>query len=336
MPGKPSMPKKLSLPYPVVIVLGPTAAGKSRFAMGLAERFPSEIISFDSIKVYRGMDVGTDKPSEEEMERFGYHLVDVRSPSETMNAGEFIRLAGKKVAEVLSRNHLPIIEGGTALYLKSFVWGIFEGPGRDEDLRKQLHERAEKEGPEALHRELAKLDPARAADILPRDLKRIIRALEIARLTGQKPSELRKEWDADRPREGYAFIMLGISRKRDELYRRIDDRIAGMMSNGLLDEVGRIWQGGGFSRTSREAIGYRQLIEYLDGKIELDEAVRRIRKATHDFARRQENWFKHFPDVEWFEVTGDDLPVQEAAARVRDALPLLCPAWRHLVREKRD
>lgn len=326
------MPSQLPRPYPVVIVLGPTAAGKSRFAMALAERFCSEIISFDSIKVYRGMNIGTDKPADEEIERFGYHLVNVRSPSETMNAGEFIRLAESAVAGVLARNRLPIVEGGTALYLKSFIWGIFEGPGRDEDFRKELYERAEKEGPEALHRELAAIDPHRAAEILPRDLKRIVRALEIARKTGRKPSELRNEWDADRPREGYAFILLGITRNRQELYRRIDERVVRMMADGLLDEVGRIWQGAGFSRTSREAIGYRQLIEYLEGEVELDEAVRRIRKATRDFARRQENWFRHFPDVEWFEVAGDELPVEEAAAHIRETLPLLSPAWHHLVR----
>lgn len=317
------MAEALTPPYPVVIVLGPTAAGKSRFAMALADRFDSEIVSFDSIKVYRGMNIGTDKPSPEQIEKYGYHLVDIRAPSETMNAGEFVRLADEAVQDIARRGKLPIVEGGTALYLKSFLFGIFEGPERDEQFRKALYERGKRDGPETLHSELAEIDPARAQEILPADLKRIVRALEIAHTTGRKPSALRREWAREKPRREYNFVLFGVSRDRKELYARIDLRVDWMMEEGLLDEVAGIWQGDGFSRTSREAIGYRQLVAYLEGERELDEAVEDIKNSTHDFARRQENWFKRFPDVKWFHLEGDYLPVEEAARYLLDALPRL-------------
>lgn len=287
--------------------------------MALAAKLDAEIISFDSIKVYRGMDIGTDKPTADEMRRFRYHLVNICAPSESMNAGEFVRRAEEAVLDVRGRRRLPIIEGGTAMYLKAFIWGISEGPARDDEYRRQLYERASAAGAEALHAELAALDPERAAQVSPRDLKRLVRALEIAHLTGIRPSELRSQWASPATRAGYQFLLIGLTRSRSELYRRIDQRIERMMQNGLLDEVAAIWQADGFSRTSGEAIGYRQLIDHLEGRSELAEAIRRIKKATRTFARRQEAWFKRFPGVQWLRAHGNELPLDDALRCIRAA-----------------
>jgi tRNA dimethylallyltransferase len=320
----------------VVVVMGATAAGKSAFAMRLTDGFPSEIISFDSMKVYRGMDIGTDKPSPDEQRRYHYHLLNVKEPTEISNAGWYITEADRAVADILAQGHLPIIEGGTALYLKAFLQGIFEGPGRDGAFREELLRRETENGEGTLHKQLAAIDPASAAKLHPRDLKRIVRALEVHHVTGRPMSEQQQEWVSDDAREGFHFILIGIRRDRKELYRRIDRRVDEMMEEGFLDEVRGLWEAKRLGPTAGEALGYRELVDYLEGRVSLEESIRLIKRNTRHFARRQIGWFSKFPGVMWYDVDKEDIAevVQHACGHIRDEVAMKAPAWKALVAGK--
>ncbi|MBN1809354.1 MAG: tRNA (adenosine(37)-N6)-dimethylallyltransferase MiaA [Planctomycetes bacterium] len=321
-------------PLPVVVVLGPTAAGKSSFAMRLADIFPAEIISFDSMKVYTGMDVGTAKPSRDERARYAYHLVDVLRPSELSNAGWFVSRADEALRSVLARGRLPLVEGGTALYLKAFLQGIFDGPPRSDSLRSELLARERSLGPGTLHADLAALDPAAAARLHPNDLKRVVRAIEVARSTGTPISELQDQWSSAGLRGGFAFILIGVTRDRPALYRRIDGRVDDMILSGLLDEVRSLHASGSLGPTASQALGYRELVDHLEGRCLLDEAVRLIKRNTRRFARRQLGWFRKFHDVAWYRLDDDsshDAAVSDAAARIASAVRTRAPRWTRLV-----
>ena len=322
---------------PVAVVLGPTACGKSELAMSIADSFDAEIISFDSMKVYRGMDIGTDKPSAEMRSRYRYHLVDVREPEELSNAGWYVAEADKAAASILARGRLPLLEGGTALYLKAFIQGIFDGPGRDEAYRAELAEREERDGEGSLHRELERVDPTAAARLHPRDLKRIVRALEVHKITGRSISEQQKQWAAASPRGDYVFILIGLKRPRSELYRRINERVDEMIKKGLLDEVRTLWAGGRLGPTAKAALGYTELVEHFEGRVTLDEAVRLIKRNTRRFARRQIGWFAKFPEVAWHDVSGDNAmrnAVEAACSLVRRGINERAPGWNRLVSPK--
>ena len=331
--GRENSESDLPRPFPTVVVMGATAAGKSNFAMRLADELPSEIISFDSMKVYRGMNIGTDKPSPDEQRRYRYHLIDVKEPTEVSNAGWYVAEADKALTEILARGHLPIVEGGTALYLKAFLQGIFEGPGRDEKYRDELLRQETEGGEGTLHKQLAAIDPASAAKLHPRDLKRIVRALEVHHVTGRPMSEQQQEWVSDDSREGYYFIQIGLRRDRKELYRHIDLRVDEMMKSGFLDEVRGLWERKLLGPTAREALGYRELVDHIEGRTSLEEAVRLIKRNTRHFARRQIGWFSKFSGVTWYDVDKEDFAeiVQHACGYICEEVTMKASAWKKLV-----
>lgn len=276
-------------PNTVLAVVGPTASGKSALALTLAEGLDGEIISCDSMQIYRGMDIGTAKPTQAEMARIPHHLIDVADPETAFSCADYATLAREAIADVQSRGKLPILAGGTGLYLESAVYDrTMESPGENPALRAELETRSTEEN----HAQLRELDPISAAAIHPNNRKRVIRALEITLTTGIPKSE----WDR-RSREkspGYdTRILVLTASDRDYLYRRIDDRVDQMMEAGLLDEVRRLNLS--TDTTAGQAIGYKELSDYLSGRQSLCAAVDRIKQASRNYAKRQITWFKRYP-----------------------------------------
>ncbi|MFB3817815.1 MAG: tRNA (adenosine(37)-N6)-dimethylallyltransferase MiaA [Candidatus Methylomirabilales bacterium] len=301
---------------PVLILAGPTAVGKSALAMALAARTPAEVVAADSMQVYRGLDVGTAKPTAAERARVPHHLLDVREPWEGFSAAEFAAEAHRLVGEIRARGRLPILVGGTGLYLRAFLKGRLAPAPRDPALRARLHREAQAAGPAALHARLAALDAASAARIHPHDVVRLVRALEIHALTGRPPSSLRPAlWDAPRTTVG-AFLVL--TRARDELQRLIDARCAAMWAGGLLDETRRLLaEARGLAARRLEAVGYRQAALYLEGRLGEEEALAAMQRATRAYAKRQMTWFRREPEALWVPVRGTDWTAALAAEILR-------------------
>jgi tRNA dimethylallyltransferase len=295
----------------LIAVVGPTAAGKSGLAMHLAERHEGEIVSCDSLQVYRGLDIGSAKASAEERARVRHHLLDVVDPDAPFSAADYARLAREAVAGVTSRGRLPIVVGGTGLYLRALLGGLFPGPGRDPDLRSRLESAAARFGDERLHRVLKRVDPAAAARIAPRDRVRVVRALEVFRATG-RPLTAHHAGGAPRL-EGYEILAVGLTRDREALRRRVEARTDAMLSAGLVDEVTRLLARG-YSRELRplRAIGYRQAIAVTLGEMGLDEARHDIVAATMRYAKRQMTWFRHQTEPVWFAAAEDAAAAAEA------------------------
>lgn len=281
------------------MLVGPTASGKTRLGVELAERLNGEIISADSQQVYRGLDLGTAKPSFEERHRVPHHLVDVADldAGESLSAGAFVRLADEAIADVRRRGRLPLIVGGTGLWIRSLLRGIVEAPPVDPELRRRLEERAAREGREALHAELCRVDPDTAAQTSPRNLVHVLRALELYRLTGQRPSELKARHAFAELR--YDAKVLGLAPPREELYRRIDERVAQMFVQGLVDEVRAFVSRGLRGAAQTKALGYPQALAVADGRTSVAEAVRLTARDTRHYAKRQLTWFRADPLVEW-------------------------------------
>jgi tRNA dimethylallyltransferase len=292
---------------PVVAIGGPTASGKSALATLLADLIPMEIINFDSMQIYKGMDIGTAKPGSVELEKVRYHLLDLRDPDEPFSVGLYIPLFRETALEIAGRHRLPVAVGGTGLYLRGALGGLFEGPERDDDLRSEMRD-MENDDPGVLYRVLAEKDPETASRTMPGDLVRIIRALEVYELTGAPISELQKEHAfRDRPFDAALFCL---DPPRDILYRWIDERVDRMMGEGLLGEVERLREKG-YSRelTSMKALGYRELLAHLDGETSEAEAVEHIKRNTRRYAKRQLTWFRGEEGVKWLEYSHpDELP----------------------------
>jgi tRNA dimethylallyltransferase len=287
----------------IVIVLGPTAVGKSRVAVDLALRFGGEVISGDSIQVYRGFDIGTDKPT-----AAAHHLIDVVGPEVQFTAADFVREALAAAGEIASRGHLPLIAGGTGLYIKALVDGLFPGPGRDAALRASLEATAREEGLDSLFRRLQAVDPEYARKVRSRDRVRIIRALEVHAATGRPMSEhfLRTE----SPVKGRNVLRLGLRLERDALYRRIDDRVERMFERGLVEEVrGLLERGVAEDAPPFRALGYGHVLRLLRGEIGREEAVASTKNDTRHYAKRQATWFRKMAGVAWF--SPDDGPALE-------------------------
>ncbi len=296
------------------IIIGPTASGKSSAALAIAENLGAEIVSADSMKVYRGLDIGTAKPSADEMSRVRHHLIDILDPSESYDASRFVEDCDRVISDLASRGVPAVIEGGTALYLKAYLEGLFEGPGRDDDIRARLRAEAETKGLAHLHRRLDGVDPESASRIHPNDLRRIERALEIFEITGRPISELQHESASQRGHVRATIV--GISRPREELYERIDARVDAMMDAGLLEEVLRLaGSGTAISKEAASALGYSELLAHLKGECDLDEAIRLIKRNTRRFSRKQMTWFSRFEGVTWIE-TGPDEAAASVAERV--------------------
>lgn len=290
-----------------LLILGVTASGKGRLAFDLAESLGAEIISIDSMKVYRRMDIGTAKPPRQARERIKYHLIDVVEPSEAFSVGKFLDLAYDAIEQIKGRKKRIIAVGGTALYIKALLYGLFEGPGSDKQIRAELQAEAENEGLEQLYRQLTEIDPVTAERIGHRDCKRIIRALEVYKITGKPISSLQQQFDTEKPLHDWTII--GLRRKKSVESSRINQRAKKIIAAGLVDEVKALLaEEKPLSQQARCAIGYAEIIDYLNGKISLEDATELIKKNTRRFAKNQRTWFKTFKDVNWLDIAPDELP----------------------------
>jgi tRNA dimethylallyltransferase len=282
--------------HDALILSGPTGSGKSRLALELAERLGAEIVSMDSMALYRGMDIGTAKPSAEDRRHVPHHLLDVLDPWESASVAWWLEQAGHRCQEIRERGHRPLIVGGTPLYLKALLYGLFAGPPADEALRRRLTEEAAQAGPVTLHERLARVDPASAARLHPNDVRRIIRALEVWELTGQPLSAWQTQWRAEPapgPGEGLPRV-LWLDLPRALLYERIDARVRRMLYQGLIEEVRALRQlPRSLSREASQALGYKEMFDYLDGRAHLEETIQRIQTRSRQFAKRQLTWLRH-------------------------------------------
>jgi tRNA dimethylallyltransferase len=284
---------------PVLAIVGATATGKSALGMALAEELGGEIVSADALQVYRGFDIGTAKPSRAERERVPHHLVDILEPHEIWSAGEFARRAREAIAGIQERRRVAIVVGGSGLYLRALFEGISPVPPGDPEVRRELRARLAAEGLQGLREELARLDPPTAARLSAGDTQRVLRALEVARVSGRPLSA----WIEEQPfgSQRIAAVRLGLTLPRSILYDQIADRVARMLEAGWKEEVAGLLQRGLSPRLPAfQAIGYRQLVCYLEGERSLEKAVAEIVRETRRFAKRQETWFRKEPEVIWF------------------------------------
>lgn len=307
----------MSAPVTLVAIVGPTAVGKTALAIQLAQRFGGEIVNADSRQVYIGMDIGTAKPSADELRAARHHLIDIRKPDTPLSLGEYLPLARECVEDIYTRGKLPVICGGTGQY----VWALLEGwdvPAIPPDVgfRAHLELRAAAEGTRVLWKELNAVDPQRAVSIGPHNTRRVIRALEIFHSTGKKVSATGRS--AEPP---YRALIIGLTAERADLYRRVDDRFDMMMSQGLLDEARQLAAAGyELGRGPLSGVGYTQLGQYLAGEIALDEAIARSKSRTHRLVRRQYTWFKPSDRrIKWLDAT-HELPIAEATRRMEGFL----------------
>jgi tRNA dimethylallyltransferase len=297
----------------LVIILGPTASGKTSLSLELAERFHGEIVSCDSVAVYRGMDLGSAKPSAEERARAPHHMLDVALPDVPYSAGDYSRDARAAIAAIVARGHLPIVTGGTGLYLRALLEGLFDGPKRSEPLRARLRGSAARHGTGWLHRVLARLDAASAARIHANDEPKIIRAIEVA-LTAQKTlGSALAEPSARDPLTGYRILRIGLQPDRAALYARINQRAAAMFDTGLLEETRALLDAYRPRPDSLGALGYRQAAQVLSGELMLGAAVEAAQQGHRNYAKRQMTWFRREPDVHWFAGFGDEPAIRVAA-----------------------
>jgi tRNA dimethylallyltransferase len=291
--------------YPVIAIVGPTASGKSELALFLAEHFSGEIVNYDSVQIFCQFDIGTAKPIPEQRRRVAHHMIDIREPTAVFTAGDYQREARQILGEIRDRRRVPILVGGTGLYLRALTEGLFNGPERSTHWRNRLEMLAERKGREYLHRILRKVDPVAASRIEARDKPKVIRALEVRLETGKA---LSKHLD-ERPRQpltGFDVHFIGLNPPREELYRRINDRVRQMFSAGLVQEV-RTLLGKGIPPSAKpfEAIGYRHVLADIDSCIPKEETIRIIQRDTRRYAKRQMTWFRKQPDVTWFDGPGD-------------------------------
>lgn len=300
---------------PLIVIVGPTAVGKTSISVNLAQRFDGEIVSADSRSFYRGMDIGTAKPTLEEMRGIPHHLIDVADPDEIWNLAIFQRRAYQAIDEIHDREKLPFLVGGTGQYIRSIIEGWRIPPQKpDYNIREALTLWADRIGAEALHERLEAIDPAAAEKIDYRNLRRTVRALEVILKTGTRFSELRQKQTCP-----YHPILLGIDRPREELYERVDERIETMLAEGLVQEVEGLLRAG-FSPElpTFSAIGYQEILQYLQGNISLEEATLLIKRNTRIFVRRQANWFKpDDPRITWFQASENLVDQMETTIRRR-------------------
>ncbi len=288
----------------LVVLLGPTGSGKTALSLTLARRFPSEIVSCDSVAVYRDMEVGTAKPSPAERREIPHHLIDVLTPDQFCTAGDYARLARQALTAIVSRQHLPVVTGGTGLYLRALLEGLFAGPQRSEQMRARLQRSAKSHGPGWLHRLLRRLDPAAARRIHSNDQPRLIRAIEVC-LAARQP--LTEAWKAGRdPLTGYRILRIGLNPPRPDLYARINARAAKMFADVLVEETRGLLRKYGDSPPAFDSLGYRQARAVLRGELTESEAIAATGQAHRNYAKRQLTWFRREPDVRWLEGFGDD------------------------------
>jgi tRNA dimethylallyltransferase len=286
-------------------ILGCTACGKGSVGREIARRVGAEIVSVDSMKIYRRMDIGTAKPSAEVRAALPHHCLDIVEPSESFNVARYVEYADRAVADIRAASHVPLAVGGTSLYIKALAEGLFDGPAADPDVRRQLLARAESEGLPALHAELAWKDPQAAQRIHPNDAKRIIRALEVHLATGLQISELQHQWDTGPCR--YDCVMIGLRREKEDLHRRINLRVKKMVDAGLRDEAaGLLAEPAPISPQAAQAVGYAEMFDHLRGRCSLEDAIEAIKINTRKLAKKQRTWHRRWTTVQWIDCRPDD------------------------------
>ncbi len=319
---------------PIYYVVGPTASGKTQIGIALAKRLRGEILSLDSIAVYRGMDIGTAKPTAAQQAEVPHHLIDIADPWELFDVARYMTMAEAKISEIRSRGHTPIFVGGTPMYLKVLLYGIFDGPPADLALRAEIQRELESLTPQAAHQQLAMVDPVAATRLHPNDLRRIVRAIEVYRLTGRPISSFQTQWnrrttttsqqessaecscaDSQTAQDKKTFL---ITWDREILYERIDQRVLQMFDAGLVEETRRLLATvGGLGRTASQALGYREVIDYLSGQMSHDQAIEQTQTHTRQFAKRQLTFLRSFPasDLQILEMQ-DPFDAEATAERI--------------------
>ena len=280
----------------IVFVVGPTASGKTCISLALAKDYDGEIISADSMQVYRGMDIGTDKISPLERKDIPHHLLDMKDPSEEFSVFDFREEALVHINKIHQRGHLPIVVGGSGLYIKALLDGLAPYPARSKKIREELKARIEQSGLEALYKELQQIDPMAAQTIHPHDERRIIRALEVFQQIHVPPSIVAEKRDSLTSME-YSFILIGLHCDREQLYSRVNERVDCMIEKGLVDEVSHIQNC--LSMTTAHAVGYKEIVEYLHGKISLPVAIEKIKRNSRHLVKKQFTWFRKDKRVQW-------------------------------------
>lgn len=305
-------------PLDIRFVIGCTGCGKGEVGRELGRRLGGEIISIDSMKVYRRMDIGTAKPGSEARRTVRHHLIDVVEPSEDFSMADFVGLAEAAGGDIASRGKAILAIGGTGLYMKALSEGIFDGPSANPEVRERIHRQAEREGVDSLHVELVSVDPAAAQRIHRNDLRRIVRALEVYELTGRPISELQTQWDQQRTRHRCTFI--GLRRTLEDQNHRTNMRVKRLIEGGWVEEVrGLLAESSPMSTTARQALGYGELTGYINGKVLLEEAIEKIKIATRQFAKAQRTWFKRFRSTRWFDIEADE-SISQIVNRIQETM----------------
>ncbi|WP_100402992.1 tRNA (adenosine(37)-N6)-dimethylallyltransferase MiaA [Bacillus sp. FJAT-42315] len=288
----------------LIVLIGPTAVGKTALSIELAHRFNGEIISGDSMQIYRGMDIGTAKIKEAEMEGIPHHLLNIKDPDESFSTAEFQTIVREKITDISSTGKLSMIVGGTGLYIQSVIYDYhFSDRGKDDQFRLELEKEVDSRGKQALYEELVSVDPEAANHIHPNNVRRVIRALEIYRTTGKKMSEYQAEQQPDLL---YDTVIIGLTMDRALLYERINDRIDQMMDEGLLEEVKGLWDKGVREGQAVQAIGYKELFSYFRNEVTLEEAVEQLKQNSRRYAKRQLTWFRNKMNVHWFDLSEEE------------------------------
>lgn len=285
----------------LIVLIGPTAVGKTKLSIELAKRWNGEIISGDSMQIYKGMDIGTAKIKNGEMEGIPHHLIDIKNPEEPFSVAEFQDLVRSKITEITQRNKIPMIVGGTGLYIQSVIYDYqFSDVPSDDSFREILEKRVKTEGNEKLYQELKEVDPESALKIHPNNIRRVIRALEVYHCTGKTVSAYQEN---QQPELMYQTAMIGLTMDRDKLYDRINKRVNLMIQEGLLEEVEKLYQQGLRDCQSIQAIGYKEIYEYFNNLVSLDEAIEQLKQNSRRYAKRQLTWFRNKMNVEWFDMS---------------------------------
>lgn len=285
----------------VVVLIGPTAVGKTRTSIELAKRFNGEIISGDSMQIYKEMDIGTAKIKQEEMEGIIHHLIDIKHPDETFSVAEFQELVRMKITEITNRGKLPMIVGGTGLYIQSAIYDYqFSDAPNNDELRQQLEDRVKTDGVEVLHKELSQVDPVSADRIHPNNVRRVIRALEVYLTTGQTLTEIQSEQVIE---PLYEVSIIGLTMERERLYDRINARVDEMITEGLEEEVKKLYDRGLMHTQALQAIGYKEWFHYFSKEQSLEITIEQLKQNSRRYAKRQLTWFRNKMDVTWFDMT---------------------------------
>jgi len=306
----------------MILILGVTGSGKGRLAFDLARDLGAEIISIDSMKVYRRMDIGTAKPPKEARAQVKHHLIDIIEPSDSFSVRSFLDNALEAIKQIKAGNKPVVAVGGTALYIKALLYGLFEGPAADKQIRAELRARAETQGLDQLYRQLTQVDPEAAARIHQNDARRIIRALEVYELTGKPISSFQRQWNPQQTSDelratDYDWTIIGLRRDKAEENKRINARVKKMIAAGLVDEVKSLLsEEKPLSAQARCAIGYAEVIDHLSGKITLEDTMELIKKNTRRLAKSQRTWFKTFRSVHWLNI-GPEEPGEKILDRVK-------------------